>query len=137
MFGDRCELFDKNRKSHKRMRHCTTHLKERKRIAKVKLKIQFHKTDIHMCANSEERRTLEEIIVSNFCTNPSMFGMIELFKGTIVREWMFQDNTRIFCSDRDNLIVKMCVEFGIECWKNCCIAMNETDHQKMVMKNRT
>ena len=94
--------------------------------------------------NSEEICTLEEMInnmkiylnnESSFYNNQSMIGMKEFFIFSIVREWLFKDDSRIVHYECNKGIVKTSVDFFNESLKNRCDVSHKPQHQKMLMKN--
>ena len=67
-------------------------------------------------------------------TNQQLIGIKALFRGVIVKEWVAVNNENINYHECNRKIVKSCIRFYHDCWKERCEALHKDDKQKEALE---
>ena len=91
-------------------------------------------------ASKYERKIVNEMIKkvrkyfnreSNFCTNQQVLGMREVFRGVVVKSWVYLPLEKIKFSKHNEKLVRKAVNLHSECRKEQNNALHSPEYKKI------
>ena len=70
----------------------------------------------------------------NYYANQQIIGYKDVFRGVIVKEWVVGNEYGVNLHNYNNILIKCCVQFYVECWKRRCIRLHSPEVQMKVLK---
>ena len=71
---------------------------------------------------------------TEYYANQQLIGIKALFRGVIVKEWVAVNNDNMNYHEYNRILVKSCMQFYHNCWKERCEELHKDNMQKEILE---